>query len=359
MSDLAERLPNMAPNFVNHPVIDETGLKGSYDIDIAWMGRGVYNAAKANPDGPPAVGIYEALAKLGLKLEAAKRQQPALVIDSLNETPTPNAEGVTAKIPTFPTEFDVAELRPAKPGAVETAMASRSGGQPQVSLGTMGYMNFQNGRIEMLGTTLRGLITLAYEVEDRWIVNPPKWASEDRFDLIAKTGRDVPFEAIRGMLKKVIEDGFSLAVHKEDQAMPVYVLSASKKPKLKPSDGKSRSECNIVFTDQRNYVCTNTTMAQLAERLPNVAAAYVHPPIVDATELTGAFDFQFYWTPKNALQSSRGGAASESSPQASTPVNELTVYEAVDKQLGLKLEEQKHPVPVLVIDIATQLPANK
>jgi uncharacterized protein (TIGR03435 family) len=140
--------------------------------------------------------------------------------------------------------------------------------------------------------------------------------------------------------------------------MLVYVLSAGKQPKLKPTDGKSRSECNIVFTDRRNYVCTNTTMAQFAERLPGVAGSYVQPPIVDATGLTGAFDFQFYYTPKNALQNG-GAAAAGSSAQASTPVDELTLYEAVDKQLGLKLEERKHPVPVLVIDHANQTPSEK
>src|SRR5262249_25949317 len=152
-----------------------------------WMGRGIYNAAKANPDGTPAIGVFEALDKLGLKLEAGKRPLKALVIDSVNETPTPNADGITAKLPTFPTEFDVAELRSAKPGAAQQAMAGRGGNPATVTLGPMGFMSFQNGRIEILGATMRGLINLAYNVEDRWIVNAPKWMADDRFDLLAKT----------------------------------------------------------------------------------------------------------------------------------------------------------------------------
>jgi uncharacterized protein (TIGR03435 family) len=356
MSDLAERLPDAAPAWVNHPVIDETGLKGSYDIDIGWMGKAVYNAAKANPDGPPAVGITEALDKLGLKLEPARRSQPALVIDSVNQTPQPTPEGVTARLPALPTEFEAAELRPAKPGAAEAAIAARTGNSAPVTLGPKGFTRVQNGQVEILGATLRGLISLGYAIDDRFIVSVPDWMSKDRFDVIAKAAPGVP---IADMLKNLIDRRMALVVHKEDRPMPVYVLSAGRNPKLKPADGKSRSECQIAFTDQRYYVCTNTTMAQFAERLPQASGAYLNPPIINATGLTGAFDFQFYWTPMRALQSNRSGAAPASSARASLPANEITLFEAVDKQLGLKLEELKHSVPVLVVDKANQTPNEK
>jgi uncharacterized protein (TIGR03435 family) len=94
-------------------------------------------------------------------------------------------------------------------------------------------------------------------------------------------------------------------------------------------------------------------MAQLAERLPNFAAAYVRRPLLDLTGLAGAYDFQVFWTPKTALTNAAVRASSE---MAATPVEELTVFEAVDKQLGLKLEEQKHPVPVLMIDKVERTP---
>jgi uncharacterized protein (TIGR03435 family) len=96
-------------------------------------------------------------------------------------------------------------------------------------------------------------------------------------------------------------------------------------------------------------------MAQFAESQPNVSAAYIHPPLLDLTGLKGAFDFQLYWTPKNALSS----ATAKPADTAAIPVDELTVFEAVDKQLGLKLEEQKHPVPVIVIDRVERTPAEQ
>ena len=205
-----------------------------------------------------------------------------------------------------------------------------------------------------MGATLKGLMTLAFNVDARMLVDGEKWLDEDRFDVIAKTAPSMPFEAMRGMLKSVLVERFRLATHNEDRPVPVYVLEAGKKPKLKDSDGSARSDCKIVQSDKRYYVCQNTTMAQFAERLPSVSAAYTHPPVLDLTGLKGAYDFQLYWTPKAALSTAKAGTDT-----ASTPVDEYTVFEAVDKQLGLKLEEQKHPIQVVVIDKVERRPTEQ
>jgi len=346
MSNLAGFLPESARNFVTHPVVDETGLEGAYDFQLEWMGVNVYRAAKANPDGPPAVSPFDAVEKLGLKLEQQNRPMPVVVVDSVNETPTPNAPEVTTKIPTFPTEFEAAEVRPAK-------------APPAPGTGVYGQTNMQNGRVEIIGATLKGLILLAYDLRPERVAITEKWMEEDRFDVIAKTAREVPFQAIQGMMKKLLADRFKLAAHTEDQTLPVWVLLAGKKPKLKESDGAARSECKIVNTDRRYFVCTNTTMAQFAEQLPNRAAAYVQPPLLDLTEIKGAYDFQLYWTPKAQLPQARDGANAPATSDAATPSEDVTVFEAVDKQLGLKLEQQKHPVSMLVIEHVERTPVAK
>jgi uncharacterized protein (TIGR03435 family) len=77
--------------------------------------------------------------------------------------------------------------------------------------------------------------------------------------------------------------------------------------------------------------------------------------MLDFTVIHGAFDFQLYWTPKGQLSTPTAGTDT-----APTPVDELTLSEALDKQLGLmKLEQQKHPVPVLVIDQVKRLALEK
>lgn len=345
MAALAELLPQVAANFINHRVVDHTHLNGAFDFQLDWMGINIYRRAKANPDGPPAVGPFDALEKLGLHLEAGKRPTPVIIVDSVNETPKANPEGVTAKIPTFPTEFEVAEVRPAKPLVLS----------PQRPVGPMGLADLENGRVEIMSATLRGLMALAFDVNAAMLVGGPKWMDEDRFDVIAKTAPTVPFDALRGMLKTLLIERFKLAIHNEERPVPVYVLEAGKKPKLKESDGTARSDCKIENTDRRYYVCQNTTMAQFAERLPNVSAAYIHPPLLDLTGIKGAYDFRLYWTPKGVLSS----ASPKVGDTASTPVDEVTVFEAVDKQLGLKLEEQKHAVPVVAIDKVERTPSEQ
>jgi uncharacterized protein (TIGR03435 family) len=346
MADLIELLPQVARNYVDHPVADKTGLEGACDFQLDWMGIGPYRAAKANPDGPPPFSLFDGVEKLGLKLEAQKQPMPVIFVDSVNEKPTDNPPGVITKIPTFPTEFDVAEVRPAKPVATPEGQIGQAG--------PMGQMDFRNGRVQIMGATLKGLISLAYDTTMERIVGGPKWLAEDRFDIIAKAPATVPFDALRGMLKTLIVQRFTMTIHTEDQPMPVYVLAQGKKPKLKESDGTARSECQIVNKERRTYICQNTTMAQLAERLPNVAGAYIHPPVLDLTGLKGAYNFEAYWTPKGQLTS--GAKAGGDPNQAPAPTDDVTVFEAMDKQLGLKLEEQKHPIPVLVVDKVERTP---
>ena len=89
MADLSELLPQVARNYVDHPVVDKTGIEGSYDFPLDWMGKAAYLAAKSNPDGPMAVSMFDAIEELGLKLEPAKGPIQTLVIDHI-EKPSEN-----------------------------------------------------------------------------------------------------------------------------------------------------------------------------------------------------------------------------------------------------------------------------
>ena len=78
------------------------------------------------------------------------------------------------------------------------------------------------------------------------------------------------------------------------------------------------------------------TMEVFAQNLRFMAGAYVTSPVTDLTGLKGSWDFELKWTPRALL----GQAGSDG----------ISIFDAVDKQLGLKLVEQKRPVRVLVID---------
>jgi uncharacterized protein (TIGR03435 family) len=103
-------------------------------------------------------------------------------------------------------------------------------------------------------------------------------------------------------------------------------------------------------------------MAQFAEDLTRIAGGYIKVPVADATGLDGAWDFTLSFSGINVLQGrGRGGdaatAAAGGAPGASDPTGGLSLFDAVQRQLGLKLELRKRPMPVLVIDHIEEKPS--
>lgn len=336
MSDLIELLPQIARLYIDHPIVDMTGLTESYDFQLDWMGKAPYLAAKANSEGPRAVSLFDAIEKIGLKLELRTQPMPVIAVESVNQKPTDNLPGVGKAIAEPPTEFEVAAIKPSKPGATETG-------------------GFRASRLDLQAFTMKTLVAVAFDLDDDRVVGP-KWMETDRFDIVAKAPNNSTDESMRRMLKALLVQQFKMATHDEDQPVAVFALTQGKRAvKLKGADAATRSECKIEVGDRgRVYSCHNTTMAQLAERLPGVAAAYINRPMVDLTGLKGAYDFDLIWTPRGRLATPT--ASSDGSVQASAPTADLTVFEAIDKQLGLKLAEQKHPMPVVVVDHMERTP---
>jgi len=149
-----------------------------------------------------------------------------------------------------------------------------------------------------------------------------------------------------------------MAVHNEDRAVPVFALTAPKKPKLKESDGSARSGCKFGNDNGlRTMTCQNATMTQFTESLRRAAGGYIDKSVVDLTGLKGSYDVTVGWTPFARLRDKRAEpAAGGAVPSAAEPAATLTLFEAIDKQLGLKLAEQKHPMPVLVVDHVERVP---
>ncbi|MEP6621638.1 MAG: TIGR03435 family protein [bacterium] len=92
MSDLADLLPRVAAAYITLPVVDRTGLTGTYDFQIDWMGRAPHDAAIARmaaggaPE-PLAVSVFEAVAKIGLSLDRREVLTDAIVIESAARVP--------------------------------------------------------------------------------------------------------------------------------------------------------------------------------------------------------------------------------------------------------------------------------
>jgi uncharacterized protein (TIGR03435 family) len=317
--------------------------------------------------------------ELGLKLQFTTAPLPVIMVDSV-QMPTPNSPDVAKAFPPPPTEFDVAELKPSPP-----APAGRGG--------TMSMPEIKNGRIIVPGITLQNLIAAAWELNGPdEMIGAPKWLNSDRFDLIAKApagvalgdlmaqnNRSMPInmKALAPMLRALLVDRFKLAVHTEQRPMEAYSLVAVK-PKLQKADPAARTRWNEGPAPDgkdprkttpilgRLVTCQNVTMAQFAELLPGIAPGYIHNEVLDKTGLEGGWDFTLSFS-GNGFQTAGGGGRGGDGPppsgaaadaSASGPSGGLSLLDALQKQVGLKLEMQKRPLPVLVIDHIEQKPTD-
>jgi len=252
---------------------------------------------------------------------------------------------VMEKLGPVATEFEVADIKLSRPGENED-------------------FKMVNGMISAKAISLRDLISFAYYVDDDndMLKGGEKWLETEKFDIVAKTAPTASPDTLRAMLQKLLIERFALKVHKDKQPVTVYGLTALK-PKLKEADPDTRSTCNLSLENgSRTYICQNTTMAQFAAKIRDVAGAspYFDHPVVDLTGLKGSYDFSLAWAPRNRVFGRGGpqGAGGEAgaTPTATDPNGALSIFEATDRQLGLKFVVQKVPMPVVVIDHVERKP---
>ena len=226
-----------------------------------------------------------------------------------------------------------------------------------------------NGRFTVRGQSLRAMVLRAFAGNNLLpnadsIVDIPKFADDKRFDIIAKGTPDATgtfnLVTIAPMLRSLLEERFGMKSHTEERPLSAYTLVAVK-PKLKKADPASRTHCiatnNPQGSPQGTVIlnCQNITMAQFADQLQNQGQG-LNWPLLDSTGLEGGWDFTLSWNRRAGLALPAGGRGGEAGPAASgaatadDPTGGYTIFEAVEKELGLKLEAQKRPEPVTVID---------
>jgi uncharacterized protein (TIGR03435 family) len=356
---IAENLHRMAGGYLDHDVIDSTGLNGAYDFDLEWTDRPLL--AVRGADG---ISLFIAVEKqLGMKLEVQNVSVPSFVIERANRRPSPNPAGIDTSLAAAAARFEAATIKLADP-VKPFAGVSYAGG------------------IEVhAGGTLRQLIAMALQIPPDvaadTVIGLPKSADDLRWDIVAKmpeTGEGAPrlvngqwqlppFSVAVEMLRGLLVDSFEMKTHSENRAVSVYVLTvAGKKSKMTQADEAERSLCKpdngprpASTAPMKAMSCTNTTMAELAVRLPQWAGLYIDHPIVDGTGLPGGWDFLLGWTPKTMIPASLSGT--NVAPEEADAPGGITVFEAVQQQLGLKLVKQKRSIPVIVVDDVDEKPS--
>jgi uncharacterized protein (TIGR03435 family) len=215
--------------------------------------------------------------------------------------------------------------------------------RPDISGESDSSSQTQNGRFIGRNQNLRDLIEHAYDLME-WQITGPAWILSERFDVTAKPPAGISGDQFEAMMQNLLTERFKLQIHREQRERAVYALVLAKGGlKATPAPGEGGAKTNW----SRDHIAAqHMSMARFAERLSRVADR----PVVDATGVAGAFDFELKWTP----DSTRAKPAESSGPQmADLPPS---LFTAIEEQLGLKLEPRKAPVEILVVDHAEKVP---
>jgi len=265
-----------------------------------------------------------------------------------------------------PNALPIAEQSPgrdaAQPAFEVASVKSNKSGDPGGSFGGR-----PGGQVVVRNNTLRNMIRNAYGLQDFQIVGGPDWINSDRFDIVAKAADDAPPAQMLLMVRALLADRFKLAMHTETREIPIYALVMARSdgrrgPQLRPA----AADCGALLAAARGGgapvprvsagerpVCGMQTlpgrMMAGGYALPDVArnlSPFTGRMVVDKTGLAGTFDLDLTWTPDQVPQ----GALPPGAP-AIDP-NGPSLFTAVQEQLGLKLDSERGPVEVLVIDRA-------
>ncbi len=350
-------------NYFDPGVRDQTNLTGKWNFDTKWSLPVFGPLANAGER----ITVAEAIEKqLGLKLEEVPIPMKVVVVESVLRKPTDNPPDLKEALPDIaaPTEFEVADVKLADPNAALGMPAFLGGFRIQ-----------PGGRFVINGVPLRFLLGRAFNINNNdSIMGWPGWVDSVRVSITAKVGGGYGGESPTGLdpefiaplLRSLLKDRFGLVWHTEERSGTAYSLVAAK-PKLKKADPNSRIYCrNAPPGPNRGPAeqllnCQNATMAIFAERLQAIPA--INAPVDDATGLDGGWDFSFSFNPipqllLNGLGRGGGDQGPGGVPVASDPVGGYTVFESIEKQLGLKLEAKKKMAPVIVIDKLNQKPTD-
>jgi len=222
-----------------------------------------------------------------------------------------------------PSTFEVASIRPSQEGREAVDVLP--------------------GSITMHNMRLTGAIRWAYNVLDVQ-VSGPDWLNTTRFDIVAKAGAPAKEPEMRKMMQKLLAERFKLEFHRQTKEVNAMVLTVAKGGHKLKEVGQEGSPS--FSTGKLNLTGKGATITQLISFL----SREIRLPIVDQTGLTGRYD---YFMDINAYITDE--MRNQSGPPVEAPG---IIANALQAQLGLKVEAKKMPLEVLVIDKMEKTPTD-
>lgn len=234
----------------------------------------------------------------------------------------------------------------------------------------------------MGGMTVGNLITLGYGIQRFQLIGGPSWLNTDRFDINAVT-EDVPVQPtapgtpnrMQLLVRSLLKERFALKTHNETRELPLsYLVMAREDRKLGERLRPSTIDCRALMAERakaardgapplppappkpgeipqcgmRGGLGSITAGSMALANFATMLGSMLNRPIYDRTGLTGSFDIQLEYTPDQMPQIPPGVTLPPGLTLPSPDGPSLST--ALQEQLGLKLDNTRGPVEVLVID---------
>jgi bla regulator protein BlaR1 len=305
----------------------------------------------------------------------------------------------SAQSPPNERRFEVASVKPALSPAELGRLAAQSGGPPQFP--RFGIQTQPGGRFSAGTSTLKALIAEAFEVKDYQIDGGPPWLTTDYFEITANAGADATPADIKAMLRTLLAERFGLRTRSDTRQAPMYVLTvarsdgrlgsrltpatpeciqqieqrrnrpaeAAASPPTPPSEAEQREQRERMQAQLKRLAsgdssvpptCGTSMMGMNANGTSTLLAggtefktlvtrisSELSAPVLDQTGLAGLFDISLEYLSARTINGRPGGLDPNSTDPLPVPLTG-----ALQQQLGLKLEKQTGPMPVVIIDAA-------
>jgi uncharacterized protein (TIGR03435 family) len=244
-----------------------------------------------------------------------------------------------------------------------------SGGMPRISM--------TPGRYDVAGLPLSLIVGQALGTPVDRMFGLPDWVNTELYAIAAKAPGDPPPAAIamNVMLANLLKDRFNLASHRETRQLPVYDLVFARTDKrLGTGLTPASPECQAALAARLEAVQRGAAVAPPLEP-KDCTSARINPgmvgfngvpmsmiaqhltqsvgrPVIDKTGLTGYYDYALRWTPQpgSGMPFQPAAGVTPAAPPAAADPDGANLFTAVQEQLGLRLENARGPVEVIVID---------
>jgi uncharacterized protein (TIGR03435 family) len=262
-------------------------------------------------------------------------------------------------------EYEVVSIKPAESGNVG---ARGRGGRGQSADG-----------LAMNNVTIHQMVVMAFGLREDQIIGEPSWLTSERYDLNAKMDTALADElqklsvddrnaAREKMLQALLADRLKLTFHRETKERPIYSLVVAKNgPKLQnPQNPDPKHEIALPDGSKRAIGPGAGGQLMIAQSSPgeftmmgfaipmttfvSLLSRQSDRPVFDKTALTGKYDFTMKWAADDTASSVPGTSQPSAAPSRLADFFGGSMNTAMQEQLGLKLEQGKGTVEIIVID---------